>query len=449
MRIKKYFGTDGIRGRVGQPPISADWILKLGWAVGKVLTAKAGGRRSKVLIGKDTRVSGYLFESALEAGFSSAGVDTLLLGPMSTPGVARLTSALRASIGIVISASHNPYYDNGIKFFSAEGTKLPDEMELLIEKTLESPLETVDSRALGKARRVQDAEGRCIEFCKSTFPSTLDLRGSKIVVDCAHGATYKIAPNVFKELGAEVVEMGVSPDGFNINDGCGATCPMPLAECVVKEKAHIGIALDGDGDRVIMVDHTGAVVDGDELLFIIARWYAETDRLKGGVVGTIMSNYGLEMAFKALNIPFLRTAVGDRYILEMLKKKGWILGGESSGHILCLDANTTGDGIVSALRVLAVMAFTGRSLKELKEGMTKSPQTLINVPIAERTNIIDHPSITSAVNKAESRLKGRGRVLLRASGTEALVRVMVEGQDPSVVELVAGELAEVVKDAMV
>lgn len=448
--MKKYFGTDGIRGRVGEPPISADWILKLGWAVGKVLTTKAkAGSRSKVLIGKDTRISGYLFESALEAGFSSAGVDTLLLGPMSTPGVARLTSALRASIGIVISASHNPYYDNGIKFFSTEGTKLPDEMELLIEKTLENPLETVDSRALGKAVRVHDAEGRCIEFCKSTFPSTLDLRGIKIVVDCAHGATYKIAPHVFKELGASVVEMGVNPDGFNINDGCGATCPEPLAERVLKEKAHIGIALDGDGDRVIMADHTGTVVDGDELLFIIARWYAETNRLKGGVVGTIMSNYGLEMAFKSLNIPFLRTAVGDRYILEMLKNNGWVLGGEPSGHILCLDANTTGDGIVSALRVLAVMVFTGRSLKELKEGMTKSPQRLINVPIAKRANIVDHPRITSAITEAESRLKGRGRVLLRASGTEALVRVMVEGQDSTTVELVAEELAEVVKSAMV
>jgi phosphoglucosamine mutase len=447
--MKKYFGTDGIRGRVGQPPISADWILKLGWAVGKVLMTKVGGARSKVLIGKDTRISGYLFESALEAGLSSAGVDTLLLGPMPTPGIAYLTRALRVSIGIVISASHNPYYDNGIKFFSAEGTKLSDEMELLIEKTLECPLETVDSRALGKALRVQDAEGRCIEFCKSTFPSTLDLRGTKIVVDCAHGATYRIAPNVFKELGATVVEMGVTPDGFNINDGCGATYPAPLAERVIKEKAHIGIALDGDGDRVIMVDHTGAVVDGDELLFIIARWYAENDRLKGGVVGTTMSNYGLEMAFKSLNIPFLRTAVGDRYILEMLKNKGWNLGGEPSGHILCLDANTTGDGIVSALRVLTVMACTGRSLKELKEGMAKFPQMLINVPIAVRANVIDHPSITSAVIKAESRLNGRGRVLLRASGTEALVRVMVEGQDSSVVELVAEELAEVVKSAMI
>lgn len=447
--MKKYFGTDGIRGRVGQPPISADWILKLGWAVGKVLTAKASGRRCKVLIGKDTRISGYLFESALEAGLSSAGVDTLLLGPMPTPGIAYLTRALRVSIGIVISASHNPYYDNGIKFFSTEGTKLPDEMEHLIEETLDQPLETVDSRALGKAVRVQDAEGRYIEFCKSTFPSALDLRGTKIVVDCAHGATYRIAPNVFKELGAQVVEIGVNPDGFNINDNCGATYPGPLAERVVQEKAHIGIALDGDGDRVIMIDETGAVVDGDELLFIIARWYAETDRLKGGVVGTTMSNYGLEMAFKSLNIPFLRTAVGDRYILEMLKNKGWNLGGEPSGHILCLDANSTGDGIVSALRVLAVMNCTGRSLKELKEGMSKFPQMLINVPIAERTSVIDHPSITSAVSKAESHLNGRGRVLLRASGTEALVRVMVEGQDSNVVEQVAEELAEVVKSAMV
>lgn len=447
--MKKYFGTDGIRGRVGQPPISADWILKLGWAVGKVLAAKVGGGRSKVLIGKDTRVSGYLFESALEAGLSSAGVDTLLLGPMPTPGIAYLTRALRVSIGIVISASHNPYYDNGIKFFSAEGTKLPDEMEHLIEKTLEYPLETVDSRALGKAVRVQDAEGRYIEFCKSTLPSTLDLRGTKMVVDCAHGATYRIAPNVFKELGASVIEMGVSPDGFNINDGCGATYPSLLAEHVVKEKAHLGIALDGDGDRVIMVDHEGTVVDGDELLFIIARWYTETNRLKGGVVGTTMSNYGLEMVLKSLGIPFVRTAVGDRYILEMLKKNDWNLGGESSGHIICLDANSTGDGIVAALKVLAVMAFTGRTLKELKEGMTKFPQMLINVPITNRVNVVDHPNITSAVTKAESRLNGCGRVLLRASGTEALVRVMVEGQDSNVVELVAEELAEVVKRSMI
>ena len=446
--MKKYFGTDGIRGRVGQPPISADWILKLGWAVGKVLSAKSESR-NKVLIGKDTRISGYLFESALEAGLSSAGADTLLLGPMPTPGIAYLTRALRVSIGIVISASHNPYYDNGIKFFSAEGTKLPDEMELEIEAALEWPMMTVDSRALGKAVRVQDAEGRYIEFCKNTFPNALDLRGIKLVVDCAHGATYRIAPNVFRELGADVIEMGVKPDGFNINDGCGSTHPEALAKKVIEEKAHVGIALDGDGDRVFMVDETGAVVDGDEILFIIAKWYAETDRLKGGVVGTVMSNLGLELAFKSAGIEFSRTNVGDRHVLEMLKKKSWNLGGEASGHIICLDANTTGDGIVSALRVLAVMGFTGKSLQELKQGMTKYPQILINVPIASRATMINHPKIQSAVAAAESSLNGHGRVLLRPSGTEPVVRVMVEGRDSGVVKKVATALADVIKCEMV
>lgn len=446
--MKKYFGTDGIRGRVGHAPISADWILKLGWAVGRVLAHNSHGR-SKVLIGKDTRISGYLFESALEAGLSSAGVDTLLLGPMPTPGIAYLTRALRANVGIVISASHNPYHDNGVKFFSAEGTKLPDDVELAIEAELERPMMTVDSRSLGKAVRVRDAEGRYIEFCKNTFPVSLDLRGLKLVVDCAHGATYRIAPSVFRELGADVIEMGVSPDGFNINEKCGSTYTKPLAEKVLEEKAHAGIALDGDGDRIIMVDSAGQVVDGDELLFIIARWYAETERLKGGVVGTTMSNLGLEMAFKSAGIEFLRTAVGDRHILEMLKKNAWNLGGESSGHIICLDANTTGDGIVSALRVLAVMCFTGRTLQELKQGMVKYPQALINVPIATRANVIDHPKIKSAIEAAEMRLKGRGRVLLRPSGTESVVRVMVEGQDQSIVEAVAAELAEVVKCSMI
>jgi len=449
--MKKYFGTDGIRGRVGHPPISADWVLKLGWAVGKILRPDATGRRTKVLIGKDTRISGYLFESALEAGLSSAGVDTLLLGPMPTPGIAYLTRALRVSVGIVISASHNPYHDNGIKFFSAEGTKLPDETEILIETALETPMVTVDSRSLGKAVRVQDAEGRYIEFCKNTFPSDFDLRGVKLVVDCAHGATYRIAPSVFRELGADVIEMNVKPDGFNINAECGSTYPGPLAERVKQERAQVGIALDGDGDRVILIDETGAVVDGDEILFIIAKWYAETDRLKGGVVGTLMSNYGLEVAFKSAGIPFHRTAVGDRHVLELLKKNAWILGGESSGHIICLDANTTGDGIVSALRVLAVMAFTGRTLKELKAGMSKYPQTLINVPVASQTanlNVIDHPSVQSALAAAESQLRGAGRVLLRSSGTEAVVRVMVEGEDSSVVGRVAGELAEVVRGAV-
>ncbi len=446
--MKKYFGTDGIRGRVGQSPISADWMLKLGWAVGSVLNKNRPEKRSKVLIGKDTRISGYLLESALEAGLSSAGVDILLLGPMPTPGIAYLTRALRVDIGIVISASHNPYYDNGIKFFSAEGTKLPDEKELVIEAALDSIMTTVDSKALGKASRVRDAEGRYVEFCKNTFPVSLDLRGIKLVIDCANGATYKIAPTVFRELGAEVIEMASEPDGFNINDGCGSTYPGPLAEKVRLENAHAGIALDGDGDRVIMVDHTGAVVDGDELIFIIAKWYAKTNRLAGGVVGTVMSNYGLELAFQTAGIPFLRTHVGDRHVMKMLEKHQWNLGGEASGHIICLDANSTGDGIISALRVVAVMCCSGKSLKELKEGMTKCPQILINVPIAIRTQIIDHPKIQHAVNDAEQRLKGEGRVLLRPSGTEALVRVMVEGQDSTLVESIAEELAEVVKKSI-
>jgi len=446
--MKKYFGTDGIRGRVGHPPISADWILKLGWAVGKALASTESGRK-QVLIGKDTRISGYLFESALEAGLSSAGVDTLLLGPMPTPGIAYLTRALRVSAGIVISASHNPYFDNGVKFFSSEGTKLPDDMELLIEAQLERPMVTTDSRLLGKAVRVRDAEGRYIEFCKNTFPSTLDLHGIKLVIDCAHGATYRIAPSVFRELGADVIEMNVKPDGFNINEQCGSTHPTVLAERVIQEQAHAGIALDGDGDRVIMVDHTGAVVDGDELLFIIAKWYAETARLTGGVVGTLMSNFGLEIAFKREGIPFYRTAVGDRHIMEILKKNAWNLGGESSGHIICLDANTTGDGIVSALRVIAAMCCSGRSLNELKKGMTKYPQTLINVPIETRANVIDHPKIKSALQDAESRLNGQGRVLLRPSGTEPVVRVMVEGQDLATVESVASELALVVQGSMI
>jgi len=448
--MKKYFGTDGIRGRVGEPPISVEWILKLGWAVGSVLTAQnKRDKRPKVLIGKDTRISGYLFESALEAGLSSAGVDTLFLGPMPTPGIAYLTRTLRVKIGIVVSASHNPYYDNGIKFFSAEGTKLPDELEYEIEAALEHPLKMVDSRELGKASRLKDGEGRYIEFCKSTFPNSFDLSGLKLVIDCAQGATYKIAPAVFQELGAEIIEMNVSPDGLNINDHCGSTYPEPLAKRVLLEKADVGIALDGDGDRIIMVDSTGAIVDGDEILFIIARWYQETSRLQGGVVGTLMSNFGLERAFKASGIEFLRTKVGDRHILEMLKKNAWNLGGESSGHIICLDANTTGDGIVSALRVLAVMCSTGKSLSELKQGMTKYPQTLINVSMTHaRANVIDHPRIQSAIKATELRLKGHGRVLLRASGTEPLIRVMVEGEDAHLVETMANELAEVVRESV-
>lgn len=445
--MKKYFGTDGIRGRVGETPISADWILKLGWAVGRVLITQ-NKNRNKVLIGKDTRISGYLFESALEAGLSSAGVDTLLLGPMPTPGIAYLTRALRASAGIVISASHNPYYDNGIKFFSFEGTKLSDDMELAIEAELLSPMSTVDSKLLGKAVRVRDAEGRYIEFCKNTFPDSLDLRGLKLVVDCANGATYRIAPSVFHELGAEVIEINVKPDGFNINQGCGSTDPKLLADKVVQEKADVGIALDGDGDRIIMVDNSGVVVDGDELLFIIGKWYADTQRLRGGVVGTLMSNFGLELAFKSAGIEFCRSAVGDRNILELMKKNAWNLGGEASGHIICLDASSTGDGIVSALKVLAVMRHTQQSLSELKQGMTKFPQALINVPITTKNNVVDHPSVKSAIKAAETRLKGQGRILLRSSGTEPLVRVMVEGHDSDIVHSVATELAEVVQGSL-
>lgn len=442
---KKYFGTDGIRGRVGTPPISADWILKLGWAVGSVLSVVESSR-TKVLIGKDTRVSGYMFESALEAGLSSAGVDTLLLGPMPTPGIAYLTRALRVNVGIVISASHNPYTDNGIKFFSNEGTKFPEELELAIEAKLESPMGTVDSRSLGKAARIHDASGRYIEFCKSTFPGFLDLRGIKVVVDCANGATYRIAPNVFQELGADVVEINVTPDGFNINEQCGSTNPATLQQKVLEEQADVGIALDGDGDRVIMVDHTGAVLDGDELLFLITKWYQQREKLNGGVVGTVMSNYGLELAMASMNVPFCRVPVGDRHIIEKLKEQQWNLGGESSGHIICLDANMTGDGVIAALRVLAFMCFSGKPLHELRTGMEKFPQVLVNIPLQERTDILEDAVVSKAIQQAEQQLQGKGRVLLRASGTEPLIRVMVEGQDEQTVTTIANTLAEQVKD---
>lgn len=445
----KYFGTDGIRGRVGNPPISADWVLKLGWAAGRVLLEHPSLKslqlqnRAQVLIGKDTRISGYLFESALEAGFASAGVDTLLLGPMPTPAIAYLTRTLRASAGIVISASHNPYFDNGIKFFTQEGTKLPTELELAIEAKLEEAFTSVDSQHLGKAQRVRDAEGRYIEFCKNTFPNQWNLNGLKIVVDCANGATYRVAPAIFRELGAEVIEMGVKPNGLNINDHCGSTNPKALKEKVLLEKCDLGIALDGDGDRLIMVDHQGEVLDGDELLFIIAKWYSDTARLKGGVVGTLMSNLGLEQALKTAGIEFCRAAVGDRHILEMLKKNAWNLGGESSGHIICLDANTTGDGIISALRILAVMRYTEQSLATLKKGMLKFPQTLINVPITQH-NVMENTTLKSAVSAAEVRLNGKGRILLRSSGTEPVIRVMVEGEDSTLVAQLAQDLATVV-----
>ena len=435
---KRYFGTDGIRGHVGEPPMTPDFILKLGWAIGRVLVVDG---RNKVLIGKDTRISGYMLESALQAGLSAAGVDIHLLGPMPTPGIAYLTRTLRASAGIVISASHNPYYDNGVKLFSAEGSKLPDDVELAIEAQLDKPLKVVDSSRLGKAERVSDAAGRYIEFCKSTIPTRTILRGLKLVLDCAHGATYHIAPSVFEELGAEVVRLGTSPNGQNINDNCGATAPKTLRAAVIEHEADVGIAIDGDGDRLIMVDHQGEVVDGDEVLFIIATSRKREGRLRGGIVGTLMTNLGLEKALKQQNIPFRRAAVGDRYVLEMLYKEGWLLGGETSGHIICLEQTTTGDGVVAALQVLHELVSTDQDLHTAKQGMTKYPQTLINVPVIEKSGLKNSPVIQQAIKDAEKDLAGNGRILLRPSGTEPLVRVMVEGVDVCQVKQLAKQIA--------
>lgn len=445
MTGRKYFGTDGIRGEVGQFPITPEFVLKLGWAAGKVF-AQSG--RGKVLIGKDTRISGYMFESALESGLSAAGVSVGLLGPMPTPAIAYLTRTFYAQAGIVISASHNPYHDNGIKFFSAEGTKLPDAVELEIESFLEKEMTTVASAQLGKATRVVDAPGRYIEFCKSTIPDGMNFNGLKIVVDCADGATYNIAPKVFRELDADVVEIGVSPDGLNINENSGSTKPELLQKTVLAEKANLGIAFDGDGDRLIMVDDQGDVIDGDEILFMIARAYHQAGALKGGVVGTVMSNLGLELAFAGLNIPFARTSVGDRYVVEELRRLDWCLGGESSGHIVCRDLTCTGDGIVSALQVLVAMQQRGESLRDCKQGMHKCPQRMINVKMAERRNVVDLPIVQKAVQTAEARLGRKGRVLLRPSGTEPVVRVMVEGEDETLVESVVVELADVVTQAV-
>jgi len=442
---KKYFGTDGIRGRVGTAPITAEFMLKLGWAAGRVL-ASTGGKL--VIIGKDTRISGYLFESALEAGLISAGIDIRLLGPMPTPAIAYLTRTLHASAGIVISASHNAYADNGIKFFSGEGTKLPDEVELAIEAELGRPMVTVDSAKLGKAERVGDAGGRYIEFCKSTIPMEMSLKGLRLVVDCANGATYQVAPSVFHELGAEVISIGAKPDGLNINRDCGSTWPERLQKTVLEQHADAGIALDGDGDRVLMVDHQGVLVDGDELLFIIALSRQQHGVLKGGVVGTLMSNLGLEHALQAHNIEFQRARVGDRYVLELLRQGGGQLGGESSGHIICLDRTTTGDGIVSALQVLAAMVQTGKPLAELKSGMKKYPQHMINVPMGKAVDLDSVPTVQAAVKSAEQRLAGRGRVLLRNSGTEPVVRVMVEGEDEQAVREEADHLATAVAAAI-
>ena len=440
---RKYFGTDGIRGRVGDGVMTPEFVLKLGWAAGKVL---CNDNSNLVLIGKDTRISGYMLESVLEAGLSAAGVNSRLLGPMPTPGIAYLTRTLRASAGIVISASHNPYYDNGVKFFSTEGTKLPDEIEKQIEAELDKPLTTVSSDQLGKVERINDAAGRYIEFCKSTIASRIRFNNLKVVVDCAHGATYHIAPDVFRELGAEVIAIGSDPNGLNINEKCGATNPKQLRMAVIEHHADLGIAIDGDGDRLIMVDRNGEVVDGDELLYIIAVDRQRKNKLQGGVVGTLMSNLGLEHALQQHNIEFQRAAVGDRYVLEMLKDKNWLLGGESSGHIICLDRTTTGDAIISALQVMAVLAEQGFTLGEAKQGMTKYPQTLVNVPIGRKIDLEACNGIQQAVSEAEGQLAESGRVLLRPSGTEPLIRVMVEGVDGPQVKSLAEQIASVVSE---
>jgi phosphoglucosamine mutase len=445
---RKYFGTDGVRGTVGVAPITPDFVMHLGYAAGKVLARKAGGERPAVLIGKDTRVSGYMLESALEAGLSAAGVDVLLVGPMPTPGVAYLTRALRLSAGIVISASHNPHQDNGIKFFSADGTKLADATEAAIEAALDKPLQCASSAKLGKARRVEDAAGRYIEFCKSTFPANLDLRGLRIAVDCAHGAGYHIAPHVFHELGAEVITVGAAPDGFNINKGVGATNPEFLRRAVLKAKADLGIALDGDGDRLIMADATGRIYDGDELLYVIAANHKRMRTLKGGVVGTQMTNLAMAQALAKLKIPFARAKVGDRYVLEMLEARGWQLGGENSGHIICLDQHTTGDAIVSALQVLQALLSAKTTLTKAVD-FALYPQVLVNVRIKNGAahTALSAPAVTGAVAAAERALDGAGRVLLRPSGTEPLIRVMVEGPSQTKVTQLAGTIARAVQAA--
>ena len=446
---RKYFGTDGVRGRVGDHPITPQFVMHLGYAAGKVL-AKAEhspGERPAVLIGKDTRISGYMLESALEAGLIAAGIDVYLAGPVPTPAVAYLTRALRLQAGVVISASHNPFEDNGIKFFSGNGTKLPDEVEHAIEAALDEPMETNASDALGKAKRLDDAVGRYIEFCKSTFPNEMDLRGVKIVVDCAHGATYHIARHVFHELGADVVAIGAEPNGKNINDGYGATKPQNLQKAVVEHKADIGIALDGDGDRLVMVDAAGKLYDGDQLLYVIARQQHAEGMLKGGVVGTLMTNLAFEHAMQHLGIPFMRAKVGDRYVMELLQQQGWQLGGENSGHIICLDKHSTGDGIVSALQVLHALRMKKQTLAEAAGDLHMYPQVLINVRMEKKEDLSEHPKVKHAVDTAEVMLDGKGRVLLRPSGTEPLLRVMVEGEDGAKVKLCAEKIAEAVKAA--
>jgi phosphoglucosamine mutase len=447
---KHYFGTDGIRGRVGEPPITPDFVMRLGYAAGRVLAAKGtnlpAGARPTVLIGKDPRISGYMLEAALEAGLTAAGVDALLTGPMPTPAVAYLTRALRLQAGVVISASHNPYYDNGIKFFSADGAKLPDDVEHAIEAELEKPMQVMESAKLGKAKRLDDAAGRYVEFCKSTFPNNMDLRGLKIVLDCAHGATYHVAPPVFHELGAEVIAIGNQPNGLNINLDVGSTHPQALQKAVLAHQADLGIAFDGDGDRVMMVDAEGRLLDGDQLLYIIALGLYAKGKLKGGVAGTLMTNLALEHALQKHQIPFARAKVGDRYVLELLNEKNWKLGGENSGHILTLDKHTSGDAIIAALQVLHALKQSGKTLTQMYGELVLYPQVLINVTTQSKLDLSLAP-IQNAVTKAEKALNGAGRVLLRASGTEPKIRVMVEGQDAKLVQKIAEEIAEVVKIA--
>lgn len=445
---RKYFGTDGIRGKVGEHPITPDFVMRLGYAAGRVLTSiesnLAKGAHPAVLIGKDTRISGYMLESALEAGLSAAGVDVLMTGPMPTPAVAYLTRALRAQAGIVISASHNPFDDNGIKFFSSQGTKLPDDIEHAIEVELDQPMEVMASISLGKVMRVKDAQGRYIEFCKSTFPNTLDLRGLKIVLDCAHGATYHVAPPVFHELGAEIVVIANQPNGVNINCDVGTTYPQALQKAVIENQADLGIAFDGDGDRVMMVDSQGQLLDGDQLLYIIANARQTNGSLQGGVVGTLMTNLALEHKLQAMSIPFARAKVGDRYVLELLNQQGWQLGGENSGHILTLDKHSSGDGIIAALQVLQAVLLSKKTLGQLGADLSLYPQVLINVKTSKKIDLDHHVVIQAAVKEAERELADKGRVLLRASGTEPKIRVMVEGENRLQVQMLAEKIAHVV-----
>lgn len=447
MLSRKFFGTDGIRGRVGEAPVTADFMLKLGWAAGKVFSEHSQGRKL-ILVGKDTRVSGYMFESALQAGLIAAGVNVGLMGPMPTPAIAYLTRTFRAQAGIVISASHNPFDDNGIKFFGGDGYKLPDDIEHEIERWLDLPLKTSVSSALGRAFRIEDAAGRYIEFCKGTLPSGFSLEGLKIVVDCANGATYHVAPDVLTELGADVSAIYDEPNGLNINADCGSTHPAALQKEVIEQSADLGIAFDGDGDRVVMVDHRGQLVDGDEILYIIARHKIETGAGCDGVVGTLMSNYGLELALKELGVPLVRANVGDRYVIEAMRDNGWTLGGENSGHIICSDVTSTGDGLVAVLQVLQAVKDSRRPLADWVDMMNKLPQVMVNVRVKQKVAIEQIPEVAQAVADAESKLAGKGRVLLRPSGTEPLIRVMVEGQDPALVQSLADAIAGVVRSVL-